>query len=125
MYWANRVANDYLLSLGAQTVLDHEVRPVERNQRILLDLVTYDRERDEIVFNIVKAHMVEDLSVTVMNSMSKEEKRGFKTAIGAWMRRNKWDGGYRVDGIDIYGNEKGYNLHRTVDIRELRRDKAA
>ena len=53
--WGEAVAVDYLRSHGYE-IVDRNSRPVVRDERLEIDIVAWDRRKDEMVFVEVKQH---------------------------------------------------------------------
>ena len=104
--WGESVAAEFLRRAGFE-VLERNVRPVERDERLEIDIVAWDRKRDEMAFVEVKQHA--DLSPYArrLRSVDRRKKLNLRRACNAWRRINKWTGAYRFDVIEIYGVPEG------------------
>ena len=105
--WGESVAVEHLRRAGFE-ILERNARPVKRDERLEIDIVAWDRARDELVFVEVKQHA--DLSPYArrLRSVDRRKKRNLVRACGAWRRINRWKGAFRFDVVEIYGvPEKG------------------
>ena len=100
--WGESVATDYLRRAGF-VVVDRNARPVERDERLEIDIVAWDPKRDEMTFVEVKQHADLTPYGRRLRSVNRRKKRNLLRACNAWRRVNKWHGGYRFDVIEIYG----------------------
>ena len=104
--WGEDVAAAHLRRHGFE-ILERNVRPVERDERLEIDIVAWDRRRDEMVFVEVKQHA--DLSPYArrLRSVTRRKKQNLRRACNAWRRVNRWRGACRFDVIEVYGVPEG------------------
>jgi len=100
--WGEEVAAGYLRRKG-YVIVERNVRPVERDHRLEIDIIAWDRESDAIVFVEVKQHAKISPYARRMRSVDREKLKNLRRACNSWRRHNKWEGGYRFDVIEIYG----------------------
>lgn len=100
--WGESVAVEYLRRNGFE-ILDRNSRPVERDRRLEIDIVTWDRRDDAIVFVEVKQHAAVSPYSRRLRSVDRRKRQNLRRACLAWKRVNKWRGGYRFDVVEVYG----------------------
>ena len=100
--WGESVAVDYLRRGGFE-IVDRNSHPVKKDERLEIDIVAWDRHRDEMVFIEVKQHA--DLSPYArrLRSVDRGKKLNLRRACNAWRRTNRWEGAFRFDVIEVYG----------------------
>ena len=117
--WGEDVAADWLRGEG-YVVVERNVRPNPRDRRLEIDLVVYDREHDLIVFVEVKQHARRSEYQRRLRSVDRRKFVTLRRACSAWLRRNRWRGGYRFDVVEVYG-EPGSRRPPEVDhVRHVR-----
>ena len=100
--WGEAVATDYLRRHGYE-IVDRNSRPVERDERLEIDIVAWDRKKDAMVFIEVKQHAKPSPYARRLRSVDKRKRMNLRRACNAWRRTNKWHGAFRFDVIEIYG----------------------
>ena len=100
--WGEAVATDYLRRHGYE-IVDRNSRPVERDERLEIDIVAWDRRKDAMVFVEVKQHASLSPYARRLRSVDKRKRMNLRRACTAWRRTNKWHGAFRFDVIEIYG----------------------
>ena len=100
--WCEAVATDYLRRHGYE-IVDRNSRPVERDERLEIDIVAWDRRKDAMVFVEVKQHAEPSLYARRLRSVDKRKRMNLRRACNAWRRTNRWRGAFRFDVIEIYG----------------------
>ena len=100
--WGEAVATDYLRRHGYE-IVDRNSRPVERDERLEIDIVAWDRRKDAMVFVEVKQHASLSPYARRLRSVDKRKRMNLRRACNAWRRTNKWRGAFRFDVIEIYG----------------------
>ena len=100
--WGEAVAVDHLRRHGYE-IVDRNSRPVERDERLEIDIVAWDRRKDAMVFVEVKQHAKPSPYARRLQSVNKRKRMNLRRACNAWRRTNKWRGAFRFDVIEIYG----------------------
>ena len=104
--WGEAVAVDHLRRHGYE-IVDRNSRPVERDERLEIDIVAWDRRKDAMVFIEVKQHAKPSPYARRLQSVNKRKRMNLRRACNAWRRTNKWRGAFRFDVIEIYGVPEG------------------
>ena len=100
--WGEAVAVDHLRRHGYE-IIDRNSRPVERDERLEIDIVAWDRKKDAMVFVEVKQHASLSPYARRLQSVNKRKRMNLRRACNAWRRTNRWHGAFRFDVIEIYG----------------------
>ena len=100
--WGEAVATEYLRRHGYE-IVDRNSRPVERDERLEIDIVAWDRRKDAMVFVEVKQHATLSPYERRLRSVDKRKRMNLRRSCNAWRRTNKWHGAFRFDVIEIYG----------------------
>ena len=100
--WGEAVATEYLRRHGYE-IVDRNSRPVERDGRLEIDIVAWDRRKDAMVFVEVKQHASMSPYARRLRSVDRRKRMNLRRACNAWRRTNKWHGAFRFDVIEIYG----------------------
>ena len=100
--WGEAVAVDHLRRHGYE-IVDRNSRPVERDERLEIDIVAWDRRKDAMVFIEVKQHAKPSPYARRLQSVNKRKRMNLRRACNAWRRTNRWRGAFRFDVIEIYG----------------------
>ena len=100
--WGEAVAVEHLRREGLE-IIERNTRPVERDERLEIDIVAWDPQRDEMVFVEVKQHARPSPYARRLRSVNRRKKLNLRRACNAWRRVNKWEGGVRFDVVEIYG----------------------
>ena len=100
--WGEAVAVEYLRRHGYE-IVDRNSRPVVRDERLEIDIVAWDRRKDEMVFVEVKQHAGPSPYARRLQSVNKRKRQNLRRACNAWRRVNRWRGAFRFDVIEIYG----------------------
>ena len=104
--WGESVAAEHLRRAGLEIVA-RNTRPVERDERLEIDIVAWDPARDEMVFVEVKQHADFTPYARRLRSVTRRKKQNLRRACNAWRRVNKWRGACRFDVIEVYGVPEG------------------
>ena len=104
--WGESVAAAHLRRNGFE-ILERNARPVGRDERLEIDIVAWDRKRDEMVFVEVKQHATVSPYARRLRSVDRRKKRNLRRACNAWRRVNKWSGAFRFDVVEVYGVPEG------------------
>ena len=104
--WGESVAVDHLRRRGYE-IVDRNSRPVEKDERLEIDIVAWDRRKDAMVFVEVKQHAKPSRFARRLQSVDKRKRMNLRRACNAWRRTNKWHGAFRFDVIEIYGVPEG------------------
>jgi len=99
--WGEAVAVERLRLEGME-IIDRNVRPC-RDRRLEIDVIAYDRETDAMVFVEVKQHAAHDESERRIRGVDSRKMRLLRRACNAWRRRNRWQGNYRFDVVEVFG----------------------
>ena len=100
--WGEAVAVDHLRRHGYE-IVDRNSRPVEKDERLEIDIVAWDRRKDAMVFIEVKQHAKPSPYARRLQSVDKRKRMNLRRACNAWRRTNKWRGAFRFDVIEFYG----------------------
>ena len=100
--WGEAVAVDHLRRHGYE-IVERNSRPVEKDERLEIDIVAWDRGKDTMVFVEVKQHAKPSLYARRLQSVKKRKRQNLRRACNAWRRTNRWHGAFRFDVIEIYG----------------------
>ena len=100
--WGESVAAEHLRRAGLEIVA-RNTRPVERDERLEIDIVAWDPARDEMVFVEVKQHAKVSPHARRLQSVNRRKKLNLRRACNAWRRVNRWAGAVRFDVIEVYG----------------------
>ena len=100
--WGEAVAVDHLRRHGYE-IIDRNSRPVERDERLEIDIVAWDRRKDAMVFVEVKQQATPSPYARRLQSVNKRKRMNLRRACNAWRRTNRWHGAFRFDVIEIYG----------------------
>ena len=104
--WGEAVAVDYLRRHGYE-IVDRNSRPVAKDERLEIDIVAWDRRKDEMVFVEVKQHSELSPYARRLRSVDRRKKLNLRRACNAWRRTNRWRGAFRFDVVEIYGVPEG------------------
>ena len=116
--WGEDVAVE-ALRLEGYVIIERNVRPCLRDRRLEIDVVAYDREADAMVFVEVKQHKSHMRGESRIRSVDKGKMRNLRQACNAWRRRSKWQGGYRFDVVEVFG-EPGRARPEVDHVRGVR-----
>ena len=100
--WGEAVAVEHLRRRGYE-IVDRNSRPVEKDERLEIDIVAWDRRKDEMVFVEVKQHAKPSPYARRLRSVDRRKRMNLRRACNAWRRTNRWHGAFRFDVIEIYG----------------------
>ena len=100
--WGEAVAVDHPRRHGYE-IVDRNSRPVEKDERLEIDIVAWDRRKDAMVFVEVKQHATLSPYARRLQSVDKRKRMNLRRACNAWRRTNRWHGAFRFDVIEIYG----------------------
>ena len=104
--WGESMAADHLRRHGYE-IVDRNSRPVEKDERLEIDIVAWDRKKDAMVFIEVKQHAKPSPYARRLQSVDKRKRLNLRRACNAWRRINKWHGAFRFDVIEIFGVPEG------------------
>ena len=104
--WGEKIAAEYLRRCGFE-IIDRNSRPCERDKRLEIDLVVWERKTDTMVFVEVKQHACEDLRYGRLRSVNRHKRENLRKAFDVWRRVYRWKGAYRFDVVEIYGVPEG------------------
>ena len=104
--WGEAVAVEHLRRHGYE-IVDRNSRPVEKDGRLEIDIVAWDRRKDAMVFIEVKQHAKPSSYARRLQSVNRRKRMNLRRACNAWRRINKWHGAFRFDVIEIYGVPEG------------------
>ncbi len=100
--WGERVATDYLRCHGYE-IIERNSRPCERDNRLEIDIIAWDRPRDTMVFIEVKQHASFSQYAHRLRSITRQKRKNLLRACNAWRRINRWLGAIRFDVVEIHG----------------------
>ena len=104
--WGESVAVGHLRRHGYE-IVERNSRPVEKDERLEIDIIAWDRKKDAMVFVEVKQHAKPSPYARRLRSVDKRKRLNLRRACNAWRRTNKWHGAFRFDVIEIYGVPEG------------------
>ena len=104
--WGEAVAVDHLRRHGYE-IVDRNSRPVEKDERLEIDIVAWDRKKDAMVFVEVKQHAKPSPYARRLRSVDRRKRMNLRRACNAWRRTNRWHGAFRFDVIEICGVPEG------------------
>jgi len=111
--WGEEVAAEYLRRRG-YAIVARNVRPCGWDARLEIDVIAYDTARDILVFVEVKQHRARSPYARRLRSVGAGKMRRLRTACRAWLRARRWQGAYRFDVVEVYG-EPGSPRRTEVD----------
>ena len=117
--WGEQIAARWLRQKGL-TVLERNVRPYVRDQRLEIDIVSYEPSTKTVVFVEVKQHKAYSTYQSRLRSIDERKCRLLRRACNAWLRRRHWHGAYRFDVIEVYGSPEAHDLPRVDHIERVR-----
>ena len=104
--WGESQAASFLRRQG-YVIIERNSRPCSRDERLEVDVVAYDKEAESVVFVEVKQHASRSLRQTRLRSVSRAKMDNLLRACRAWLRKNRWQGAYRFDVVEVYGIPEG------------------
>jgi len=104
--WGEAVAVEHLRRHGFE-IVDRNARPVERDRRLEIDIVAWERESDTLVFVEVKQHKKVSAHARRLQGVNRKKRLNLRRACVAWRRVNRWHGDVRFDVMEIYGVPQG------------------
>ena len=104
--WGESVAVWHLRRHGYE-IVERNSRPVDKDERLEIDIVAWDRKKDAMVFVEVKQHAKPSPYARRLRSVDRRKRMNLRRACNAWRRVNKWHGAIRFDVIEIYGVPEG------------------
>lgn len=100
--WGEAVATEYLRR-GGYEIIEVNSRPVSFDGRLEIDIVSYDRSSDTLVFVEVKQHKSFSPYARRLRSIDKRKRANLRIACNVWRRMHGWERSFRFDVIEIYG----------------------
>lgn len=100
--WGETKACEFLRAKGYE-IFERNVTPYDRDRRLEIDIVAYERESDTLVFIEVKQHKTMSEYARRLRSVDRRKIRNLRLACNAWRRLNHWEKGFRFDVLQIYG----------------------
>ena len=104
--WGENEAVAYLRRRGYE-IVERNSRPVEKDERLEIDLVAWDRRNDAMVFVEVKQHAKPSPYSRRLRSVDKRKRENLRRACKAWRRVTRLHGAFRFDVIEVYGVPDG------------------
>ena len=104
--WGEDVAACYLRRQGFE-IIDRNSRPCEKDGRLEIDIVAWERSSDTMVFVEVKQHKSLSPYARRLRSVDRRKKQNLRRVFNAWRRVNRWTGAYRFDVVEVYGEPSG------------------
>jgi len=104
--WGEAMAVDHLRRHGF-VIVERNVRPVERDRRLEIDVIAWERESDTLVFVEVKQHKTLSPYARRLQSVDRRKRENLRRACVTWKCVNKWNGSVRFDVVEIYGVPEG------------------
>lgn len=100
--WGEDAAADYLRR-GGYEIIERNVRPLDEDERLEIDIVAYDCLTETMVFVEVKQHAVHSPYARRICRIDRRKRQNLRRACNAWRRSNRWAGGVRFDVVEVYG----------------------
>lgn len=100
--WGEEVAVRYLQARGL-VIVDRNTRPLARDRRLEIDIVAYEPPTDTLVFVEVKQHKRFSPWQRRLRSVDSNKQANLRRVCNGWRRKYKWDGGYRLAVLEVYG----------------------
>ena len=100
--WGEDVAACYLRRRGFE-IIDRNSRPVRKDRRLEIDMVAWERSSDTMVFVEVKQHRSLSPYARRLRSIDRRKKLNLRRACNAWRFVNSWEGAFRFDVVEVYG----------------------
>lgn len=122
--WGEDIAAEQLRIEGL-TVVERNVRPCPKDRRIEIDIIAYDRRHDVLVFVEVKQHKVRSPYQKRLRSVDRRKRDLLCRGCRTWLMRNRWEGSYRFDVIEVYGTPETKGKAEVDHIRHVRLFKTA
>ena len=104
--WGEDVAAERLRREGL-LIIERNVRPFVHDRRLEIDIVAYDPRFDTMIFVEVKQHSSRREGDSRLRSVNRSKKAKMRVACNAWRRKNRWQGNYRFDVVEVYGSPGG------------------
>lgn len=117
--WGEDVASEFLRIHGYE-IVERNARPCRRDRRIEIDVVAYDRMYDVMVFVEVKQHSARSDRARRLWSVDRRKLDLLRRACRAWLRKERWQGGYRFDVIEVYGTPRSSSAPEIDHIPNVR-----
>lgn len=117
--WGEAVAAELLRREGYE-ILEVNSRPSKRDRRLEIDIIAYDPKRDLLVFVEVKQHRERSDFARRLWSVDRRKKRLLKTACRSWLAKNRWQGSFRFDVVEVYGEPEMRRKPETDHIEHVR-----
>ncbi|MCR5413577.1 MAG: YraN family protein [Kiritimatiellae bacterium] len=108
------------LEVEGLVIIERNVRPCKDDKRIEIDAIAYDRKRDILIFVEVKQHAARSERQSRLRSLTKRKQELLRRGCRAWILRNKWQGAYRFDVIEVYGVPDARAVAEVDHIRHVR-----
>ncbi len=103
--WGEMIAAEYLNRNGFK-VLARRVKPCFFDKRLDIDLIAERNDGDGIIFVEVKTHKSHSQFASRLWSVTRDKKRRLLRACSEWLRQSRWQGNYRFDIVEIYGEKE-------------------
>ena len=100
--WGEDVAADFLRRRG-YIIVERNVHPCRKDERLEIDIVAYSREKDAIVFVEVKQHAEHSEYESRLRSIDRRKRMLMRRVCRSWLIKHKWEGAYRFDVIEVFG----------------------
>jgi len=100
--WGEDIACEFLRAKGYE-IFERNVTPCDRDGRLEIDIVAYDRVNDTVVFVEVKQHGDHSPFERRLRSVDRRKLRNLLIVCNAWRRKNHWETGYRFDVVEVFG----------------------
>jgi Holliday junction resolvase-like predicted endonuclease len=100
--WGEEIAAAALRRSGLE-IVERNSRPCKRDRRLEIDIIAYDRISDVMVFVEVKQHSARSEWQRRLRSVDKRKLGNLRRACNAWKWKNRYQGCFRFDVVEIYG----------------------
>lgn len=101
--WGESHARKFLIRNGMK-VIGKNVRPSRRDGRYEIDIICKTEKGTSVVFVEVKTHIRKSPYSTRLWKIDKRKKNALRHACYAWLKRAGWQGNYRFDVVQVYGD---------------------
>ena len=104
--WGEEVAAEHLRRHGFE-IIDRNSRPAASDRRLEIDIVAWERASDTMVFVEVKQHRSISPYARRLRAIDRRKRQNLRRVFNAWRRINRWQGAFRFDVVEVYGEPGG------------------
>lgn len=102
--WGENAAAEFLRSLGWR-ILGRNLRPCPSDRRCEIDIIAQPRDSGKVVFVEVKTHARKTEAASRLSGVDARKKHNLLRACSNWIMRNHWHGDFRLDVVEVYGED--------------------